>query len=91
MIGVVEFYSSEKGRLPTESEGLDFLVAEGYMKGRTPKHDPWGSEYVYQLNGCIVEIRSLGKNRELEENNGDDIYEIKLTSSRLTASLQLCG
>ncbi len=57
LLGAVEEFRRDMGRLPTEEEGLDALVTmpedgedkwSGYLDRRTIPADPWGNPYVYE-------------------------------------------
>ena len=56
----LEMYRLNNMRYPTGDQGLQTLVADGYVK-RLP-NDPWGNPYVYKQPGekDPYEIRSLG-------------------------------
>ena len=55
----LELYSLDKFNYPTQQEGLEALVAEGYIKKLSL--DPWGNSYEYRNPGerIPVEILSL--------------------------------
>lgn len=63
-------YRRDKGKYPSESEGLGALLKGGYIAdasgqsiSEVPK-DPWGRDYMYKVpgtNGKEYEIISLGK------------------------------
>ncbi len=71
----VEMYRLNKLRYPGGSEGLQAVVAEGYVK-RLPK-DPWGNAYVYAApgrDGRQFDIYSFGADgREGGEGEDADI------------------
>lgn len=60
----LELYSLDKFNYPTQQEGLEALVAEGYIKKLSL--DPWGNSYEYRNPGerIPVEIFSLGADGE---------------------------
>jgi general secretion pathway protein G len=60
----VQLYKTEQGRLPTQEQGLEALVArptidpapprypeEGYLESRNLPKDPWKNDYVYLAPG----------------------------------------
>lgn len=68
---VVDLYRLDVGRFPTESEGLQSLVAKPagvdtwrgpYLKSEASLTDPWGNPYAYEVmdGGAAVAITSLG-------------------------------
>jgi general secretion pathway protein G len=69
------FEAKERGRLPTEAEGLESLVnGEPKVLDRVPV-DPWHSPYVYRriAEAPGFEVYSAGQNGEDESGKGDDI------------------
>ena len=60
----LELYSLDKFNYPTQQEGLDALVAGGYIKKLSL--DPWGNPYEYRNPGerIPVEIFTLGADGE---------------------------
>lgn len=44
----IELFNMEKGRWPTEEEGLPILIEDEYLKGLEVPKDPWGFEYEYR-------------------------------------------
>lgn len=81
----LEMYSTDCNTYPTSDQGLDALVTEpqgepacdnwgpvSYMK-KIPK-DPWGRPYIFESDGIIFNIISLGKDkREGGEGFGEDL------------------
>jgi general secretion pathway protein G len=76
----LQMYRTEQGRLPTQAQGLEALVAkpttdpipekypeEGYLESRTLPKDPWGNEFIYIIPGSkgeVFEIISYGSDGE---------------------------
>jgi len=58
----LDLFLLQKGRLPTQSEGLNVLVQSGISR-ETPR-DPWGNPYRYGLNGGEVTLTSCGSDGE---------------------------
>jgi len=65
--GAVISFHSNVGRLPSALTELVDRPASasnwqegGYLKGKNVPKDPWGTEYVYRVNGRRFEILSLG-------------------------------
>jgi len=58
----LDLYLLQKGRLPSQSEGLNILVQSGISR-ETPR-DPWGNPYRYALNGGEVTLTSFGSDGE---------------------------
>lgn len=91
----VQLYKTEQGRLPTQEQGLEALVAkptldpvparypdEGYLESRTLPKDPWKNDYVYLApgrQGEPFEILSYGSDGE----PGGDGEAADLSSSEL--------
>lgn len=60
----VQLYKTEQGRLPTQQQGLESLVArptldpippnypaDGYLESRSLPRDPWNNDYIYLVPG----------------------------------------
>lgn len=78
----VQVYRTEQGAVPTQTQGLEALVAkpstdpvperypsEGYLDSKTLPKDPWGHEYIYLVpgrKGEVFEIISYGSDGEPE-------------------------
>lgn len=76
----VQLYKTEQGRVPTQQQGLEALVAkpatdpvpdnypdEGYLDTRNVPKDPWNKEYIYLApgqHGESFEIISYGSDGE---------------------------
>lgn len=79
----IESYNTEKGRYPTEQEGLQVLVTEGWLNDGIPK-DPWGNEYEYFLTtgdderfevicfGADGREGGTGKNKDISSRESSD-------------------
>ena len=69
----LEMYNLDNFNFPTEQEGLEALIAGGYIKKMSL--DPWGNPYEYRNPGerSPVEIYSLGADGEPggEDQNAD--------------------
>ena len=69
----LELYSLDNFGYPTQTQGLEALVAGGYVKKLSL--DPWGNPYEYRNPGeqSSVDIFSLGADGEAggEEQNAD--------------------
>jgi general secretion pathway protein G len=75
LTSAVQLSAKERGRLPSESEGLSALVTgEPKYLDRVP-NDPWLRPYVYRTVDAKpgFEIHSLGQNGVDESGGGDDI------------------
>jgi hypothetical protein len=69
-VAALDRYRKEKGTFPTEEQGLRPLVGEYF---RELPVDPWGSNYIYRLNGAQFVLYSPGLNKIDEGGAGDDI------------------
>ena len=58
----LDLYVVQKGRLPSQSEGLQVLVQTGIS--REPPRDPWGHPYQYAVKGGEVTFTSYGSDGE---------------------------
>lgn len=69
----LEMYTLDNFNYPTQQEGLEALVAGGYIKKMSL--DPWGNPYEYRNPGerTPVEVYSLGADGEPggEDENAD--------------------
>lgn len=73
VINALSFYYSDCGKYPQSIQGLtqqDTSCSnwgpEAYMKSRNENGeitDPWGTPYVYELNGAQFVLKSLGKDK----------------------------
>jgi hypothetical protein len=63
-----------KGRFPTEAEGIRVLINPGNNKRpyiENLRNDPWGEPYVYRVSGTTVIVMTKGPDRR--EGTADDI------------------
>ena len=81
----LQFYRTEQGKYPTQSQGLEALVnkpttdlapanypAEGYLDSPQVPKDPWGNEFIYLIpgrKGEPMEIISYGSDGEPDGEN----------------------
>lgn len=81
----VQLFRNDNGRLPTEAEGLMFLLekpASANMENWRPildrlPDDPWGNEYLYRVtpnSGKEFEIYSIGPNGIDDGKIYDDVF-----------------
>ncbi len=77
--GVNEYYLNNNGRFPDSLESLVIEDANGdkILDRDTVPKDPWGNEYVYELNGNSFTVSSYGadgqpggegKDRDIDNN-----------------------
>lgn len=50
----LDLYRLDRGKYPTNNQGLEVLVVKGYVKKLTP--DPWGNPYFYLYPGDRGEL-----------------------------------
>ena len=64
----LKMFNLEYSRYPTEEEGLQILVEEGFLDATEVPKDPWGAEYEYRVRtgekgeDCIVICYGSDKN-----------------------------
>ncbi len=70
--GVIDLYRLEKGRYPSEEEGLEVLVG-GSIKKAESLIDPWGQPYLYRFPGEYgdYDLYTLGADGQ-EGGEGED-------------------
>jgi general secretion pathway protein G len=65
----LKIHRKKTGRVPTTTEGLQFLLDAGFVDAMPL--DPWGHPYGYVRSEDAVELRSLGADGE-PGGTGDD-------------------
>ncbi|MDE1465574.1 type II secretion system protein GspG [Spartinivicinus poritis] len=71
--GAVEKYRNKKDSYPEANSFMDLLKKEGYIK-RLVK-DPWGNDYVLDIQGDSFDLYSLGKDgKKGGERYARDVY-----------------
>lgn len=85
VINAIAMYYNDCGKNPQSLEGLVDTDAncsnwgpEAYLKKNLLK-DPWGNEFLYQLNGAEYELKSLGRDGA----EGGSGYDADLSSADL--------
>jgi general secretion pathway protein G len=68
---VIETFRKQRGRYPTNEEGLQYLIAEGLWRPNAPDgtyRDPWGRLFEYERPGRLhpdrFDVRSYGADGE---------------------------
>lgn len=77
---VLEDYRRTTGYYPSTAQGLNELLAAGYVRSAGFSTDSWGSTFEYEAEGNIIRLYSSGPNRLDEEGGGDDILSTPLGS-----------